>query len=81
MKTPKLTRTEYKELLEDQNYVCAICFGDEPIEKKFSVDHDHDSGEIRGLLCTRCNLGLGLFKDSIETLESATEYLMKTKIY
>jgi len=81
----KMTANEYYELLEKQNYVCKICKKPETqIKKKvnkvkmLSVDHCHVTGKIRGLLCHQCNVGLGAFKDSIENLECASEYLKAT---
>ena len=61
-------------LVEEQQGLCAICsrpFGDEP----YYVDHDHKTGLIRGLLCNGCNLGLGLFRDDIDALLAAAQYL------
>lgn len=68
---------EYERLLKLQNGKCAICRIDRPTKRKrmFDVDHDHDSLEIRGLLCNNCNIGLGKFKDSIQLLEKAIAYL------
>lgn len=45
--------------------------------KKPQVDHDHNTNKIRGLLCSRCNMGLGFFDDSIEGLTKAINYLKK----
>lgn len=71
---------EYKTLLLVQEYKCAICHLPEPVEKKdLAVDHDHATGIIRGLLCSRCNLALGLFRDSVSSLESAIHYLTRSK--
>ena len=67
---------EYAELYRKQNGVCAICKSKETGHKKrLSVDHCHETGEIRGLLCNSCNVGLGRFKDSIDLLTKAIEYL------
>lgn len=51
-----LSQDEYVAMLERQNYQCAICHQ----EVKLVVDHNHDTGKVRGLLCNICNLGLGL---------------------
>ena len=53
---------------------CGIC-GDLPTSRRLSVDHDEKTGANRGLLCTRCNVGLGYFKDNIEILKHAIRYL------
>ena len=81
----KMTANEYYELLEKQNNVCKICKNPETqMKKKFnkvkmlSIDHCHETGFIRGLLCHQCNVGLGAFKDSIQNLECAIEYLKST---
>lgn len=64
-------------LLEAQDNRCAICGTDEPGGRGdgFVVDHCHSTGRIRGLLCSACNTGLGLFKDNAETLAKAIKYL------
>lgn len=71
-------RTRYGLTLEDYNYMkslqekkCLICKS----EKKLVVDHCHISGKVRGLLCDKCNLGIGHFKDDIENLKRAIIYL------
>lgn len=73
---------EYQQLLQLQNYVCAICKEpeskvDHKAEKtnSLTVDHCHKTGEIRGLLCDRCNRAIGLFHDDPKLLEFATNYL------
>lgn len=71
--TAKRARRE-RLLSSIHDEVCAIC-GAEPSTRALAIDHCHDSGKIRGLLCTRCNIGLGYFKDSIENLTKAIEYL------
>jgi len=68
---------EYNCLYKMQGGRCAIC-GSPPPDgrfKHFAVDHDHTVGKVRGLLCTACNRGLGLFCDNPVTLELAAQYL------
>jgi hypothetical protein len=62
---------EVEELLAEQGGVCAICGADNPEH----VDHDHETGHIRGLLCFNCNGGLGQFRDNVDYLTSAITYL------
>lgn len=67
---------DYKAMERKQGGKCAIC-GD-PLDKVTTrIDHDHETGEVRGLLCASCNTGIGLLKDSIDVLESAKRYLKK----
>ena len=69
-----ITIKEYNTLLDAQDGVCAICFGVEK-NKKLSVDHNHDTGEVRGLLCHKCNSGIGLLGDKVDALQRAIDYL------
>lgn len=64
---------DYKKLLVKQDLVCAICSG--LCIKSLCVDHDHESGMVRGLLCNNCNVGIGYLKDSPNVLASAIIYL------
>lgn len=67
---------EYNDMLLNQNGVCAICKNKNlPNSGKLAVDHDHENGKVRGLLCIQCNRGLGMFYDNIKYLSSAIEYL------
>lgn len=81
-----LTLEQYDEMLKQQNGCCAICGTDKPTGKwsSFAVDHNHTTGEVRGLLCNECNRGIGYLKDSPELLIKASEYLLsynrKTKL-
>ena len=72
-----LTFEEFDSMLSKQDNCCAICQGKEPYgrHKRFTVDHNHKTGEVRGLLCNRCNTALGLVEDNIHTLKSMIQYL------
>ena len=66
----------YDAMLEQQEGKCAIC-GLPPQKHRLAVDHCHVSGEVRELLCTECNTGLGRFKDDAEMLQRAVDYIRK----
>lgn len=68
---------EYDRLLEKQNYTCDICNKPQVVSKRMCVDHDHDTGKVRGLLCHHCNTGLGKFQDDKKLLEAAIQYLIE----
>ena len=66
---------DYDNMLLEQNNKCAIC--KDAIGYEASVDHDHKTKKVRGLLCGKCNSGIGLLKDNPEILRSAALYLEK----
>lgn len=75
-----LSENDYNNILALQNNKCAICNIDQSNHKRpFDVDHCHETGSIRGLLCMRCNRAMGLFKDNIDILLKAASYLKKNK--
>lgn len=79
----KLDSETYLQMILDQNNLCLICKKPETNKNKhgdirpLSVDHCHTTGRVRGLLCNQCNAGLGNFKDDLDSLRSAVEYLSK----
>ena len=71
-----ITYDEYLKMYDEQGGRCSIC------KKKKDVlclDHDHETGKIRGLLCRKCNVGIGMFEDSTSALIGAINYLSKGK--
>jgi hypothetical protein len=80
IKKYNLDETSYLRLLADQKHVCAICGQPETTTlrgqiKRLSVDHDHNTGKVRGLLCSNCNVAIGKFKENTVVLEKAIAYL------
>jgi hypothetical protein len=80
LRTYGITQEDYEKILASQDGRCAICSVPEleliaRTGQGFHVDHNHKTGEIRGLLCGRCNRGLGCFTDSKHKLELAAKYL------
>ena len=65
---------EYGRLLESQSFVCAICF-ESPHGRDLDVDHDHETGQVRGLLCHKCNRALGLLNDNPDRARAAAAYV------
>lgn len=82
-----LSLSEYSAIVVKQNGVCAICMEPEnrfykggparqtPKKLPLAVDHDHNTGHVRGLLCADCNQALGLFEDRAQLLRAAARYL------
>lgn len=69
-----ITKEEYERRLEAQGGVCAVC-GRPPDGDALTVDHCHDTGQVRGLLCRRCNIALGMLGDDPALLRTAMVYL------
>jgi hypothetical protein len=70
-----ITIADYDRMFEQQGGVCAICGEARPEERTLHVDHDHETGVIRGLLCFRCNNALGDFREEYELFQRAADYL------
>ena len=73
-----ITLEDYNQMFADQEGHCAICGVHQlDVSLTFAVDHDHKTGEVRGLLCRHCNVGLGHFRDDTTLLAKAIAYLHK----
>ncbi len=67
---------EYNKILSKQDECCSICGKHQSLfKKKLMVDHNHSTGQVRGLLCSKCNIGLGYVEESIQILENMIKYL------
>lgn len=76
-KNYNITLADYDQMFAQQRGRCKICAKKEKRGRRLSVDHNHQTGRVRGLLCNRCNTGLGKFCDNSEILVKAAEYLME----
>ena len=72
-----ITLERYREMQEEQLGQCAICG---KVSDTLFVDHDHASGQVRGLLCRDCNTGVGMFGDCTSNLERAIDYLLAAQL-
>ena len=76
-----LTPDEYDNMLQKQSGLCAICYQPETSKnkrgniKKLAVDHNHETGRLRDLLCARCNQAIGLLDENTDRLRAAAVYL------
>jgi hypothetical protein len=79
MKSYSMTPEQYNSMLEKQEHKCAICKIESSSmtgkKKHLCIDHSHKTGMVRGLLCDKCNRGIGLLNDNIITIKSAIDYL------
>jgi hypothetical protein len=74
-KSSGFTPEDFDNKLKEQGYKCGICGTDDPGKTNWHADHDHKTGKKRGVLCHKCNTGLGLLKDDVDILCAAIEYL------
>ena len=73
-----ITGEDYDQMLEEQNHCCAICGTDTPMGRgTWHVDHCHKTDKVRGLLCSKCNAGIGFLNEDTNTLRKAIDYLKK----
>lgn len=76
-----ITEQEYEEMKSAQDYKCFLCgsegflIGNNNHSEKLAVDHNHDTGEVRKLLCHNCNRALGLMQDNPDLLRKAADYI------
>ena len=75
-----ITEEQFLSMLEEQEGVCGICGGPETDKikgkaKRLAIDHDHETGEVRGLLCSKCNRAIGLLEDNVDRLHAAIRWL------
>lgn len=70
-----ITTAEFEGILLKQSFLCAICRCPEDFDNSFCVDHSHHTGKVRGILCGKCNRGIGSLRDSYAILERAARYL------
>ena len=82
-----ITPEDVLTMLDEQDHKCCICKsqllkqnGSKNCKRTHAVDHCHESGRVRGILCIRCNLGLGYFKDNATTLVAAARYIQENSI-
>ena len=75
-----ITIMEYDQMLILQNNKCLLCERDrKSFNKNFAVDHCHNTGKVRGLLCQQCNVALGMFDDNPELIRKAADYVESYK--
>ncbi len=80
-----LTHNQYDAMVAHQNNVCAICHRPETRRSRnggirpLAVDHNHTTGQVRGLVCSSCNSGLGYFQDDPVLLQAAITYLLQSR--
>lgn len=70
-----VSREEWDSMLESQQGKCAICGVDAETQERMVVDHCHWKDKVRGILCVKCNTGLGMFGDNVQHMETAIKYL------
>ena len=77
LKRKNLTPEKFHKMLSEQDGKCLICRLPQVNNKMLFIDHNHKTGKVRGLLCVRCNSGLGHFKENVRLLSRAIQYLKR----
>lgn len=79
MSNYKISENDFNEMKLAQNNLCAICNNPQNYGSRLFVDHCHKTGKVRGLLCSSCNTAIGHFRENIDTMFNAIEYIKKYK--
>lgn len=81
-KTYGITPQQYEAMFIAQGGRCAICHSDEPGSKynRWHIDHRHDTGVVRGILCLQCNVMIGMAREDAVILSAAIAYLWRDVI-
>lgn len=74
-----LSQDQFEALVKEYDNKCAGCRSEFNDKNVLHIDHDHNTGQIRGILCVRCNIFLGAIRDSVETLDRLKAYLLKDR--
>lgn len=74
-----IAENDYNKMLVAQGGVCGICGKTNSSRKRLFIDHNHETGEVRGLLCCRCNLVLGQLMDNVDLVLKVALYLTRKK--
>jgi hypothetical protein len=75
----RLTRGQWQAVFEEQQGCCAICgISQDDLGYTLEIDYDQNKGKVRGLLCKKCNLGIGMFGEDVESINKAIRYLEKS---
>jgi hypothetical protein len=81
-KTYGITIETYNKMFSDQNGCCKICkIHQTDLNINLAVDHSHTTGKVRGLLCHKCNMGIGLLQEDITILAESIKYLMSFRSF
>lgn len=75
-----ITDKDYEQMLQDQDGCCVICKRKPVGKNRLSVDHCHQTGKVRGLLCNPCNSGMGRFEDNPQRMREAVRYLEESLV-
>jgi hypothetical protein len=75
----RLTRGQWQAVFEEQRGCCAICgMSQDDLGYTLEINYNHNTGKVRGLLCKKCNMGIGMFDEDAENINKAIRYLEKS---
>ena len=75
-----LTKSNYDEMFKKQGSSCAVCKSKESGSKKgWHIDHDHETEQVRSILCQHCNVAIAMLRENVQVTEAVLEYLRKWK--